>query len=300
MRRVNAQIIGAQKCGTTTIFDWLHQHPDVFVPDSKEIHFFASEEFWSQGTPYLSSFYDRLGEEAVVLGAYVHTMYFPESVPRMHAYNPGMRLIAVLRDPVSRAYSAYWYARKNGWEDLPTFELALEAEDERARGRRIDQSELTYVRHGYYAEQLRPWREAFGAEQIRVLETGAIRSRPEEVLREVCGWLGVDEAFPFDTSAKSNAAAMPRFPRLHRALLSDNALKRAVRRYTSASLRLAVRRHVVRRLLSRNEQPFTYPPMLPETRERLAAHFVPHNAALAEEFGVDVSQWSKPGSKVRP
>ncbi|TNE91162.1 MAG: hypothetical protein EP330_05820 [Deltaproteobacteria bacterium] len=295
MRRVNVQIIGAQKCGTTTVFDWLDQHPDVYVPDTKEIHFFAREEFWKQGPGYLANFYAGLGDEAAIAGAYVHTMYFPESVARMHSYNPSMKLIAVLRDPVSRAYSAYWYARKNGWETLPTFELALEAEDARARGSRQEQAELTYLRHGYYAEQLRPWRDTFGAEQLRVIETGAIRSRPAEVLADLCAWIGVDERFAFDTSERSNTSAMPRFPRIHRALLSDNAFKRAVRRYTSPRLRLAIQRKVISRILKRNQRPFTYPPILPETRERLAEHFAPHNAALADEFGVDVSRWAQPG-----
>ena len=151
---VDFWIAGAQKAGTTTLFDILAEHPDAFVPRAKEIHYFSSDEFHPQGPSYLDPFYADAPEAALLGGAYVHTMFFPESAARMHAHNPAMKVLAVLRNPIDRAYSAFWFARRNGWEPAETFEEALALEPTRAEGTLTERTELTYVRHGYYAEQL--------------------------------------------------------------------------------------------------------------------------------------------------
>ena len=150
-----------------------------------------------------------------------------------------MRVIACVRDPVARAYSAYWFARLNGWEAAPSFEDALELESARRSGTYQERSELTYLSHGYYAEQLDRWRRVLGDDRVHVVVSDELKHRPAETLREVTDWLGVPSGPPPEQDNVVNGAATARFPLLQRALMGESRLKAGVRRLTTPRLRVA-------------------------------------------------------------
>lgn len=139
-------VIGAAKAGTTSLYHYLGQHPQVFMSPVKEPGFFALEghpldfrgpgdEWLRQATTTTLEAYQKLFEgvrdepavgEASVL--YLHHHAAPEAIAR---YVPDVKLVAVLRDPVERAYSAFLYQTRNGREPLADFEEALRAEPRR-------------------------------------------------------------------------------------------------------------------------------------------------------------------------
>lgn len=292
--KIDFLIIGAQKCGTTSLYDYLKQHPDIFLPNAKEIHYFAEDECYRQGEGYLDPLYAAHGAESAVGGAYVHLMYFPHVPARIHAYNPAMRCIAVLRNPIDRAYSAYWFARRNGWETCRTFEEALEREPERQRGRYAEQTELTYVTHGEYFEQLARFVEQFGRDRLLVIRTDALYADPRAAVARTLDFVGIADGLEhIDTSVRSNEAAMPRVPALHRTVLRHDAwYKRSARRVLPMGVRQTLRERVVLPLLQRNLRPFRYPPMHAETRRRLRDHFAEPNRRLSELLGQDFTDWA--------
>jgi hypothetical protein len=286
-------IVGAQKAGTTALFSFLGDHTEIFLPSVKETHFFVREEFFRLGTRYLSPLYQSLRGEALVGGADVEAMYFPDSAARMYAYAPSMRLIAVLRNPVDRAYSAYWFARRLGFEDAPTFEEGLAQEAARVGGGYSERSKLTYLGHGYYAEQLDRYLERFPRERLHVVLHEDLSRHPQETLATVIGWLGLRyEHGSIDTTRRVNVAGFPRSMLLQRLVRSDDsAPKQILRRVVPTGLRYVINRYLRQPLLKRNIRPEVYPPMLEETRVRLREHFSPHNARLADLIGRDLSGW---------
>lgn len=149
-QRIDFLVIGAHKSGSTSLYNYLKQHPDVFLPDVEENRFFTKDEFYSEDTTFLDIYYRDLRTEQVVGGKNVHLMYFPWAAERVYNYNPRMKLVVILRNPIDRAYSAYWFARKNGWESCRTFEEAIKREPERLNGSYEEQTELTYLTHSYY------------------------------------------------------------------------------------------------------------------------------------------------------
>lgn len=284
-------IVGAQKSATTALYDFLQQHPAIFLPRTKEIHYFVQDEFYRQGDSYLDIFYRELDDQPLVGSAYAHLMYFPKGADRIHRHNPQARILAVLRNPIDRAWSAYWFARRNGWETLPTFERALEREPERRQASFEERAELTYLSHGHYAEQLEPYYRLFGEERVKVLLTEDLAAGATEAMGEVLTWLGLDgDASSIDVRKRVNVAGMPRFPRLQR-FLQSGRIRRSLRRYTPASVRFRIREFVVKPILRLNVDRFEYPEMDPAMRRRLEEYFVPHNRRLEQLIGRDLSHW---------
>ena len=216
-------IIGAQRAGTTTLFTYLRQHPDIEPPRRadptiawpKELHFF-DENYW-RGTDWYRAFFPlaiarrtaRLrGHELICGEATPYYLFHPAVPERVAATLPDVRLIVLLRNPVERAYSHYQHMRNTARENL-SFEEAIEAEPDRLAGLEevLAQERLpitsggqrphhnhrhrAYVSRGLYADQLERWFAYFPREQFLVLRSEDFLARPAEGFAEVFAFLGV-------------------------------------------------------------------------------------------------------------
>lgn len=292
-RQIDFLIIGAQKSGTTSLYHYLGQHPDIFVPNNEENRYFTKNEFYQQGDRFLKIFYKNLLNEKIIGGKNVHVLFFPHSVERIHSYNSDMKLIAVLRNPIDRAYSAFWFARRNGWEECETFEEALKREPIRANGNYTQRAELTYLTHGHYYEQLERILMRYDWSNIRVILYEDLRDFADEYVRNILMWLGADYNHGIiDVTKRKMVAAMPKSLLLQRVLMSrDSWYRHFVRKITPAELRDILQRKLLDGLVKKNLKPFTYNPMLPSTRKQLVEYFAPHNDKLAKLINRDLGHW---------
>ncbi len=171
-------IIGAMKCGTTSLFRYLAEHPDFFPPMTKEIHFFDSK--YDQGLDWYRRRFPtkikrltcRLRGRRIITGeASPYYMFHPHAMRRIASILPTVKLIVLLRNPVDRAYSHYHYEVKHGREQL-TFEEAIDAEPGRLAGEldkmlqdegyfSVHYGRHAYLRRGIYVEQLKACRALF-------------------------------------------------------------------------------------------------------------------------------------------
>lgn len=232
-------IIGAQRAGTTSLFDNLCRHPDVAGPTAtkdevawaKELHFF-DDGFW-RGVDWYRAFFPlassryvaRLRGADLIAGEASPSYLFHPGVPaRVAATLPDVRLIALLRDPVERAYSHYQHMHRKGMETL-SFEDALAAEEERLAGEeeRIladpryasdHHRNHSYVTRGLYADQLERWFEYFPREQLLVLRAEDFFARPAEIYADVLGFLDLRPWKAHDFVRRNRAAYSPIHPAL--------------------------------------------------------------------------------------
>lgn len=292
-RRIDFWIIGAQKSGTTALFEYLGEHPDIFVPVTKEVHFFIRDELYEQGNRYFGPLFGDAPDQVILGAADVDLMFCSHHAHRVHAYNPEIQLLAVLRNPVDRAYSGYWFARRLGFEDAETFEEALSREEERKKGSYFEQMKLTYLSRGYYAEQLSQFLAVFDRDQLRVILTEDLRRDPEATLESTLQWLGLPPALDsIDYERRVNVAGVPRSMLLQKVLRSDESfLKGLLRSVLPHRARLFIRRHVINPMLAWNVEESSYPPMSDETRAKLEDHFAPHNEALADIIDRELDHW---------
>lgn len=287
-------VIGAQKAGTTSLHRYLAGHPEIFLPAQKELDLFGTPEAFARGIDGVAAHYRDLAGARRIGLSYVGMLFLEGSAERAHAYRPQMKILALLREPVSRAYSAYWYHRRIGWDDAASFEDALEREVSGRLPPGPAGAALAYRRNGCYAEQLEPWLERFGRDRVRVMRTQDLKSDPEATVRGVLRWLGVTDAVDaIDLEARYNVAARARSRMVATFLGSPSSpLKRAYHRLVPRAIRRPLKRQVTRRLERLNARPGRYPPMAEATRARLAAFYAPHNRALVDRLGLDVSAWS--------
>lgn len=194
--RVSFLVAGVQKGGTTALFDYLGDFPDIALSQVKEVHFFDDEsQDWAR--PDYGAYHARFPEAAgrpCGEATPIYT-YWPQSLERVAAYNPAMRLILVLRDPVQRAWSHWRMEYARGAETQP-FAWCIR----QGRQRLFEAEpwghhrEYSYVERGFYGEQVAGALELFPREQVLILRSEDLRAAPGPALADVRNFLGLPPA----------------------------------------------------------------------------------------------------------
>ena len=204
-------IIGAQKAGTTALFRILPQHPQIVAPKTKEMHFFATDtneygDFASYQKMFPSS--QSLQPYKLTFEASPSYLYHPESPRRIYEYSDKTRIIAILRNPIERAFSAWnMYHRFQHFSpshpysslaDPRSFEDAVMSELATVNETSWKSNRIAYVKRGVYVEQLERYYYYFPQKQVMILNYAELLKSPKSVLEKVALFLQVDDKFDFD------------------------------------------------------------------------------------------------------
>src|SRR5207302_6479875 len=192
--RVDFVIGGTQKGGTSALDSFLRQHPEICMPETrKELHFFDREADDTDYKKYHANFKPK--QQRVIGEASPIYMYWETAPYRIWKYNPKMKWILALRNPVDRAFSAWNMETKRDHEKLP-FAEAIGKEPERCRmALPLQHRVYSYVDRGFYAHQVRRLFNIFGKENVLVLLNEELRNDHKKTLRRVFEFLGVDSSF---------------------------------------------------------------------------------------------------------
>ncbi len=222
----NFFVIGAQKCGTTALYMALKEHPEINMSSVKEPRYFAfannppnfqgpgSEHFNSnvirQITDYSQLFnqtdnFPARGEASPI---YLSSYQPGETARQIHNLIPDARLIAIIRQPAERAWSAYLHHRRFGFEPLKSFRKALDQENLRKSMNWYPG--WRYLQNGLYAENLKPYFELFDREQIRVYFYEDWNNKPAEVITDIFNFLEVDSNYKSNIQLRHNVSLVPR------------------------------------------------------------------------------------------
>jgi hypothetical protein len=273
-------LVGVARSGTTSLYHYLRQHPDICVSDIKEINFLAypgaaiadTQYPWLRFPvrtldDYRALFAGANGRVPVDFSA--SCFHSPFAISRIREYLPAAGLFVLLRDPVARAYSAYLNRVNKGYETRPPAQALVPGE------RAVD--------NGCYYQRLTDFRDAFGAERMRVWLFDDLSRRPRETLREIFGYLHVDPAVDIDTTAVHNRGALPRSALAHRLLPSYRARRRLADALPSPV------RGAARRLNRLNRA--SAPPLPDDVAARLRRHYADDVARLADLIDRDLNSW---------
>ncbi|MCB0125417.1 MAG: sulfotransferase [Caldilineaceae bacterium] len=257
--------IGAPRAGTTWIARNLAQHPDVFIPHKKELHFFDAN--FEKGLPYYEAEFQGWHNEKAVGEITPKYLHHEDVANRIKATLPHAKLIVSLRNPIDRAYSSYWKSRAS----FPDEKLTTFAE------RRKVLPDL--IEAGLYHKHLERYFQNFPREQITVLLFDDIEARPDSVLRDLFAFLEVDPTFvPSTLHNKINAgAAQGQMGRSKILEMLARTFGRLHMAKMSATLEAANSSEL--------------PPMSPEIRAELTEIYRQPNAILQEMLDRDLSVW---------
>jgi hypothetical protein len=215
----NFIIIGAMKAATTSLYTYLKQHPDVFMTSIKEPKFFNNlnkdSGFKLQGKGFVKiktlEQYQNLFQEAIneiAIGEASPSYIFDENCHILiKKILPRVKIIAILRQPVDRAYSNFLHAKRADKEKDTDFEKAFTEENEMLRkGIKTHY----YLEKGFYYKQLKRYYDVFPTEQIKIILFEDMIKSPEKITREIFEFLNIDSSFTPNTSKKANVSGVPK------------------------------------------------------------------------------------------
>jgi hypothetical protein len=297
-RRPDFFIVGAAKCGTTSMYHYLSQHPDVFLPGLKEPHYFASDLNIGPGwriveeLNYLRLFADAGGAKRVGEASpwYLFSRAAADSI---FQFAPEARILILLRPPVDFINSIHLQLINTDDEDIIDLEDALSAEADRKIGRRLPPhanfpKALQYRRAACFSEQIQRYLDRFGRDRVRVFLLEDLRRDAKAVVQDTCRFLQVDPTFPIDTAPQNVSRAPTHLDLLIKRTAYRSPLMNRVAHGVPEVLRRAYRQVIS--AVSATARPRN---LATTVRARLEAEFEPEVERLEALLDRDLSHWRR-------
>lgn len=303
----NFLIIGAAKSGTTSLYHYLKQHPDVFMPSMKEPSFFAHETnltFNESNTSsvfsetvknntvttlqdYLALFDGVTTEDAIGEASPVY-LYATEAPLIIKKYIPNVKLIVILRNPVQRAFSNYTHFVRSGEEKAENFKSALKYECSR-----IDKNWhwfWYYIQAGFYAKQLKRYYDVFDASQIKVVLYEELKENPVSMVQNIFDFLGVDSSFcPANIHTTYNVSGTPRSRYLYDLIVRFTTGNSRLKKTLKKLIHEDYRKRALAIIMDKNNQKSESLPFA--VREELSRVYRNDILQLQDMISRDLSQW---------
>ena len=303
----NFFIVGAPKCGTTSLHEYLQRHPDVFMPYYKEPHYFGSDlegsrfrQFRGQPQRYFKLFRDARGERRIGESSPWY-LVSRRAAEEIHAYDPQARIIIMLRNPVDMMYSMWSQFRYSGNEQIETFEGALAAESARRQGQQIHKvahciTGLFYHDMARFSDQVQRYYHRFGRDQVMVIIFDDFARDTAAVYRAALDFLGVDNSFQTSFNIV-NPNKEARMEWLHKLIASSGISLMLLKdrlTYLAATHRLtplAYRARAVEGIIAVYTRYEPRSPLSPSLRRQLSREFSGEIDKLSALIDRDLSYW---------
>jgi hypothetical protein len=289
----NFLVLGAPRCGTTSLYHYLKQHPQVYMSPVKEPHFFSSfnaepsaanghRATQSATLEEYATLFDGVTNEIAIGEASTHYLASKRAPANIQQYIPHVKLVAILRDPAERAYSAFLKNAREGHEPARTIEQAIREEK---NGMRYGARFGNYLNTGLYFAKLQPYLQRFKREQLLILLFDDLKVKPRLLMRDLYQFLGVDDSFTPDLSPRYNLSGTPRHSGWHKWLENPSRFIAAC-----AALVPPAPRHRLKYLLLKQnlDKPA---PLTAEARQELIEYYRQDILALQDLIQRDLSHW---------
>ena len=294
----NFLIFGVQKAGTTSIYTYLREHPQVYMSPLKEPDFLGYEPAAGKadGSPQpnrrrkiqtiqdYQALFDGVTDEIAIGEASPNYLFLHEqAVPRIQSYVPEAKLIAVLRNPVERAYSNYLMNMRDIIGNRKPLADQVKSSAE---------TSYTLLKGRYY-EGIKHFLEAFGPEQVKIFLYEALRQDSDALMREVYTFIGVDNSFKANTNRRQQQAEVPKNQAINQLLRTRNPLRSSARAALKVVLPESQRQKLRSRLIAANSQGKEALPLLDEDRQLLENYYRDDILRLQDLLERDLSSWLK-------
>lgn len=288
----NFLIVGAAKAGTTSLYEYLKQHPDIFMPTWKELSFFIGDPHGPLHKVKKPSYYYRVFSMAgycnAVGEASTSYLYDISAAGLIMEKLGRIKIIISLRDPVSMGYSLYNHQVRREGETLMTFEQGLAAETHRFNNPSFRKrcygwhANYYYFRRGQYYNQVKRYVDTFGFEQVKIIFFDQLSRNPIGVARDLYRFLGVDDSFLPQIENHNPAGSILKIPEFWK---DEGLLLKTLSFVLSGNLI-----HKIPHLLRNINRPIPGP-ISPDTARKLGNRFLDDIDKLEKLIGVDLSHW---------
>ncbi|MEM9539150.1 MAG: sulfotransferase [Cyanobacteria bacterium P01_E01_bin.42] len=285
-------IIGVEKSGTTSIYNYLKQHPQVYMSPLKETNFL--ERDWEDNKnarkariitieAYEELFKDVTDEIAIGEASPNYLFHYKTSTPKIEQYLPDVKMMAILRHPIQRAYSDYLMHIRDA---INIGQVKTLSEQVKTSGN----SSFT-LRKGLYYEPVKYFFDRFGRDRVQIYLYDDLSQNSEAFMQEIYRFLEVDTRFQTDTSKRAQTAAVPKNQFLNRLIKTKNPVRSAI----ASSLKLVfsqeMRENIRNTLIRFNSQDKGAIPLTPEEKQMLQDYYREDILKLQDLLNRDLSAW---------
>jgi hypothetical protein len=291
-RKIDLMIIGAQKAGTTSLQNYLNEHPEILGHPQIEFGYFKDDKTYANG--YENEFSRHFtsgsvnGAKAVI--AKNTGMYDSEkALERLQQHNSDCKLVFIVREPVSRAYSSYSMEKFNGWLKRDFSELKTVIEKKQFD----DVMYKFFIRLGLYSDYLKSIYKYFPREQVKIVLFERLKKDPVSVCREIFQWLKVDPSFTPGTEKEYNVTQKPKSELFSKILINLRKESNPLKKLAKKVLPYTVFTRIGTSLVEFNKSSKKAEPISQEMREYLHSYFEPYNKELEEMAKINLDSWRR-------
>ncbi len=286
--RVNTLIVGAARTGTTSLCHQLAQHPQVCFSTQKEPPYFSIAEHYQKGPGFLHEFFPHYQGEPVVATADTYLFIHHKAIARIANYNPKMRIVIMLREPVARAYASFQYAKNNGYEPASRdFVTSMKLEQQE-----LDKSNIqaynnrAHLLTSMYHKHLEQWLSYFPHGCVKIFTLEKMKQDPQAFFNELFDYLNISHQ-PIESAPQKNAAQSARSGHFQQLLLNrEHPVRRSLKRLLPERLKKRFwQSGAIDKLKKLNAKPTDYPPITDKEREVAEKYLAKDKAKFQREFG---------------
>lgn len=287
MRLIDAFIVGAQKCGTTSLLRYMSEHPDILGHQQIEMSFFSKDIEYKEGysKAWRKYYHSSDKKEPVVIAKNSHMYSNTQAIERLYHHNSACKFILIIRNPVDRAYSSY-LMEKNAWGQEYSFDKTIT----NSLKKKDDWHYRIYLEFGIYHYHIEKILKYFGG-NFSVIKLDDLIETPEETVMKLYTFLGVHNHFLPDLSKLHNVTTKVWSEwygeKIQQLFRENNIINRKVKSIISNSITYKLGQF----LRNINRKKGTHEKMSSNTREKLVEFYRPHNAQLSRMLNIDINEW---------
>lgn len=267
----NYLFIGAAKSATTTFFDILKKHEDIFVPKFKEPHFFNIDENYLKGLDwYKKTYFKDINNESIIIDFTPTYLYYKLCAERIFdSLGPNVKFVIILRNPVDRAYSHYNHSKRDGHE-VSSFEDAVKLENERIEKFRdkndfLSELRCSYISQGLYFEMISAYLKYFDLNNFFIINfESEVVQNLDQTLLKLSKFLKLDLS-NLDYEIHSNKSGKPKYKLLQNIITNNNLFRKILKMIVPQKQRQIIRN----KIKNFNKEDFVYLQLSEEKRRQL-------------------------------
>jgi len=223
----NTFLIGVQKSATTSFYNWMSMHPDICGPKAiKDVGFFFDDRLYKKGMSFLSNPYKKYyTNQKSILHSNVNYIFFEKALQNIKSLKTDAKFILILRNPVERAISAYYFFVQRGLEQRGILQAFQEEDKIKENGSLQELCDFTYKEHGLYHKQIMQFYKYFDKDNLLILLFDDLKKNPHQELSETFRFLGVNDNFKPDLIYE-NKTGVPKNTSIQKMIHGNNKIKK--------------------------------------------------------------------------
>lgn len=284
--------VGTQKAGTTTLHDVLKHHPNIYLPERKEAHFFDIDERFDKGLDWWLQTFFKGDKNNKKIGVFTPEYLFFKNIPERikEVLGTDLKIIIVLRQPARRAYSHYLMSKRRGFENLD-FKTALKEEYSRLKeDTYYNKNHFSYISRGLYYDQIKRYIDVFGRENVKVfIFENNIINNIDDTLKQLQDFVAVPYQ-KLDASKKSNEASEPKSKLIRNLIFNkNNPIKKL---FGLLPISENFKFKVASKINNINQKPAKDKKLLPEEVQSITNTYFKEDIEKTEQLlNIDLSIW---------